>query len=51
MPKIREINGENAKDNKNRLKNEEKTVGSSNSNRKWQKQKALQSLKKNNNTN
>lgn len=25
MPKIREINGQNAKDNRNRLENEEKT--------------------------
>jgi hypothetical protein len=51
MPKFREFNGENAKDNKNRLKNGEKTVGYIKQQPEIIKQKALQSLKKNNNTN
>jgi hypothetical protein len=51
MPKIREIDGENAGDNKNRLKNEEKTVEHIKQQPEIIKLKAPQSLKKNNNTN
>jgi ABC-type proline/glycine betaine transport system substrate-binding protein len=51
MPKIREINGQNAKDNKNRLKNEEKTVGYIKQQPEIIKQKAPQFLKKSNKTN
>jgi hypothetical protein len=51
MPKIREIDGENAGDNRNRLKNKGRRVKHIKQQPEIIKQKAFQSLKKNNNTN
>jgi hypothetical protein len=51
MPKIRKIDGENAGDTRNRLENKERRVKHIKQQPEIIKQKALHSLKKNNNAN